>query len=153
MADLDIYQQKPVEYEDSAVCIAGPGSGKTRVLSTKAEELTKQGNSVICLTFTRAAAQEIRDRIPGILAGTIHSFCNSVVGWEKTNEDLLTRYIRVGKLEWTKDEFNLWLKSEDQKDINPNSLDLENLGKSEAQSILQRLIKAEMELQKNGSKT
>ncbi len=60
---------------------------------------------------------------------------------------------RVDKLGWNKDEFSLWLKSEDQMDINPNSLDLENLGKSEAQSILPRLIKAETELQKNGSKT
>ena len=116
MAELDIYQQKPVEYESSAVCIAGPGSGKTRVLSTKAEELTKQGNSVICLTFTRAAAQEIRDRIPGILAGTIHSFCHSVVGWEKTNDDLLTRYIRVGK-----DKFK-WVLVDEVQDLTPEQM-------------------------------
>ncbi len=116
MADLDIYQQKPVEYKDSALCIAGPGSGKTRVLTTKAEELTREGSSVICLTFTRAAAQEIRDRIPGILAGTIHSFCHSVVGWEKTNEDLLTRYIRVGK-----DKFK-WVLVDEVQDLTPEQM-------------------------------
>ena len=91
MVDLDIFQQEPVNYKGNSLCIAGPGSGKTRVLTSKAEKVTKEGRCTICLTFTRSAAQEIRDRIPGILAGTIHSFCHSVVGWEKDNDNLLTR--------------------------------------------------------------
>ena len=116
MTLLDEYQQVPVEYEDSALCTAGPGSGKTRVLSTKAEEVSRAGQSVICLTFTRAAAQEIRNRIPGILAGTIHSLCVSVVGWEKDHDDLLTRYIRSGK-----DKYD-WVLVDEVQDLTPEQM-------------------------------
>lgn len=116
MAILDKYQQIPVDYSDSAVCIAGPGSGKTRVLTTKAEEIFKTGKSVICLTFTRNAAQEIRNRIPYIIAGTIHSFCNSVVGWEKDHDDLLVRYIRSGR-----EKFD-WVLVDEVQDLTPEQM-------------------------------
>ena len=94
---LDEMQERVVLYQDNTVCIAGPGSGKTRVLAAKAEELVKEGQDVVCLTFTRAAAQEIRDRVPTVIAGTIHSICHSVVGWGESHDDLLTRYIKEGK--------------------------------------------------------
>ncbi len=116
MPDLDEYQQKPVDYNDSAVCIAGPGSGKTRVLISKAEKLFAEKQSFICLTFTRVAAQEIRDRFPGVLAGTIHSFCHSVVGWEKDHDDLLIRYIRTGK-----DKFK-WVLVDEVQDLTPEQI-------------------------------
>ncbi len=117
MAVLDEYQQIPVDFNNSAVCIAGPGSGKTRVLATKAEEVTKAGESVICLTFTRNAAQEIRDRIPGILAGTIHSFCHSVVGWEKDHDELLLRFLRSNR----RDKFK-WVLIDEAQDLTPEQM-------------------------------
>ena len=116
MAELDVFQQVPVDYNGSAICVAGPGSGKTRVLTTKAEQIHKAKESLICLTFTRAAAQEIRDRVPGILAGTIHSFCNSVVGWEKDHDELLLRYLRSGR-----DKFKNVLVDEVQ-DLTPEQM-------------------------------
>jgi len=94
---LDIYQRVSVDTKGNVLCVAGPGSGKTRTLTAKAQELVNARRDVICLTFTRAAAREIQERIPGIPAGTIHSFCHSVVGWEKEEEDLLVRYIQSGK--------------------------------------------------------
>ena len=45
---------------------AGAGSGKTTVLSARVLEYVKQGNSVkdlLILTFTKAAALEMKDRI------------------------------------------------------------------------------------------
>lgn len=107
---LDKEQTRVVDCDESIICIAGPGSGKTRVLTEKAAVLVGQRQDIICLTFTRSAAHEIRERIPGIMAGTIHSFCHSFVGWEEGTEydDLLTRYLQRGsdKFDWVLvDEF------------------------------------------------
>lgn len=114
--NLDSDQLKVIEHNGDSVCVAGPGSGKTRVLAAKAELLTKQGKDVICLTFTRAAAQEIRDRVPGVAAGTIHALCNSVVGWGETHNDLLTRYIEKGK-----DTYE-WVLIDEIQDLTSNQL-------------------------------
>ena len=113
MMDLDSEQMKVVYYPDSSVCIAGPGSGKTRVLTAKAEKLSSEGADLICLTFTRSAAQEIRDRIPGIPAGTIHSFCHSVMGWNQDTEyeGLLTDFLQKGK-----DKFD-WVLVDEVQDL------------------------------------
>jgi len=119
LSDLDQEQLEAVEYDSSTVCIAGPGSGKTRALVTKAEYLYYQGFSdTICLTFTRAAAAEIRHRTPGMLAGTIHSFCHSVVGWEKDHDDLLARYIMDGK-----EKFQ-WVLVDEVQDLTPEQMEV-----------------------------
>ena len=106
---LDDEQQEVVDYTDNTIVIAGPGSGKTRILVAKAEKLYREGKDLICLTFTRAAAQEIRDRTTGILACTIHSYCYSVVGWPGSHELLLP----LGSLQ-TKDKFEYVLVDEVQ---------------------------------------
>jgi superfamily I DNA/RNA helicase len=119
LAQLDQEQLAAVEYPTSTVCIAGPGSGKTRALISKAEYLYYEGFSdTICLTFTRAAASEIRHRTPGILAGTIHSFCHSVVGWEKDHDDLLARYIMEGK-----EKFQ-WVLVDEVQDLTPEQMEV-----------------------------
>ena len=119
LADLDQEQLAAVQYPTSTVCIAGPGSGKTRALVSKAEYLYYEGYSdTICLTFTRSAASEIRQRTPGMLAGTIHSFCHSVVGWEKDHDDLLARYIMEGK-----EKFQ-WVLIDEVQDLTPEQMEV-----------------------------
>lgn len=86
---LDSEQEEAVNHSSSTICIAGPGSGKTRTLVAKAERLWAEGRDLICLTFTRSAAREMRDRMPGIPAQTIHSFCYEEVGWKGTYDNLL----------------------------------------------------------------
>jgi len=117
---LDEDQCNAVQSAASAVCVAGPGSGKTRALVAKAEFLASEQKvrDVICLTFTRAAAQEIRSRTPGIVAGTIHSFCHSVVGWERDHDDLLARYIMDGK-----DKFD-WVLVDEVQDLTPEQMEV-----------------------------
>lgn len=68
--------------------IAGAGSGKTRVITSKIAHLILNENvptsSIIALTFTNKAANEMKERVAKIIAndaiklpfvGTFHSFC------------------------------------------------------------------------------
>ena len=100
---LDSEQQAAVDYEGSCIVIAGPGSGKTRTLVAKAEELWKRDMDIICLTFTRAAAGEMRQRMPGIKAQTIHSYCHEVVGWVGNYDKMVYAFLDCQnkvKYEW-----------------------------------------------------
>lgn len=117
--ELNPYQSEIVKYPDSCVVVAGPGSGKTRVLTSKAEYLAKSGKDVICLTFTRAAAEEIRVRIAEVRSQTIHSFCYSEVGWKGNYEKLLFSYL--GKGYRTKFE---WVLVDEVQDLTEEELDI-----------------------------
>jgi DNA helicase-2/ATP-dependent DNA helicase PcrA len=85
-ARLNRGQREAVESEESSVVVAGPGSGKTETLAVKAAMLLQEipaPRGVACITYTRAAAQEIRRRVIELgvrpeyrlVAGTLHSFC------------------------------------------------------------------------------
>lgn len=84
--DLNQKQINAINEENSLLLIACPGSGKTRTLTYKiAKELSKiktHQQYVIAITYTNAAADEIKDRIEllgvdtsQLWIGTIHSFC------------------------------------------------------------------------------
>lgn len=90
--ELDSEQKSVINFPGNVTCIAGPGSGKTRTLVAKAEQLYSIGVDLVCLTFTRSAAQEMRDRMPGIPAQTIHSFCHEWVGWKGGYNQLLSDF-------------------------------------------------------------
>ncbi|WP_081706821.1 ATP-dependent helicase [Pseudothermotoga elfii] len=73
-----------------SIIIAGPGSGKTRVITYKLLHLLKTGikpSEILLVTFTRAAANEMIDRarmltgidLEGITAGTFHHICNLIL--------------------------------------------------------------------------
>jgi len=118
---LDEEQQGIVDSDKSVVVVAGPGSGKTRVLTSKARKLLNKGESLICLCFTRSAAREMASRVPNLPATTIHSYCCGVVGWkdEWDYTGLLTRFL------WSKDKnkFQNVLLDECQ-DVNELELDV-----------------------------
>ncbi len=79
-------QLKAIEHgEGPALVLAGPGSGKTAVITGRTERLVKQCNikprRVLVITFTKAAAEEMRQRYEkeaapdkmGVCFGTFHS--------------------------------------------------------------------------------
>lgn len=82
---LSTEQRNAVFDENNILLTAIPGSGKTRTLTNKVlKELQEEKNGmVIAITYTRRAANEIKERIHEILGeipskawiGTIHSFC------------------------------------------------------------------------------
>jgi len=90
---LNSQQQKAVEAIKGRVLIlAGAGSGKTRVLTTRMGHLIQNRNvsprSILGLTFTNKAAAEMRHRLAGLVASasaelvtlcTFHSFCMQIL--------------------------------------------------------------------------
>jgi len=82
---LTTAQQEAVQHVDGPLLmLAGPGSGKTRVVTHRIAYLLHQGISprnILALTFTNKAADEMRIRLerlaghPSVWMGTFHGFC------------------------------------------------------------------------------
>lgn len=80
----DVQRQAVTTLDGPVMVIAGPGSGKTRVLTFRIAHLIKTGvppANILALTFTNKAAREMKDRIENevghhakrVWAGTFHS--------------------------------------------------------------------------------
>ncbi len=90
--ELSAIQRKAVEWEDGALLVlAGPGSGKTRVLTCRVAQLLDRSRDerfrVLALTFTNKAAHEMSSRVTTLAPGleeradihTFHGFCAQVL--------------------------------------------------------------------------
>ncbi len=83
--DLTHSQRAVVEHRDGPLLVlAGPGSGKTRVVTRRIARLVEQGvtpRNILAITFTNKAAEEMRQRVDALLPGTkiwvstFHRFC------------------------------------------------------------------------------
>lgn len=83
----DKMQFEAYNTKESTVVIAGPGSGKTTVLTLKIikllREMIKEPRGLACVTFSREAAREFKERLSklgyverqNVFLGTVHSFC------------------------------------------------------------------------------
>ena len=89
MVKLDERQEQAVEHNESPLLVlAGPGSGKTRVLCHRIATIAGRGtprNRILALTFTRKAANEMRERLQEMMSPppkwvkTFHSLCVSML--------------------------------------------------------------------------
>lgn len=87
LAGLNVEQRKAVmTQEDRTLIIAGAGTGKTHTMVAKAHDTVRTGISkpaeMAFVTFTNAAAEEIRERcstLDGIAIGTIHELARQII--------------------------------------------------------------------------
>ena len=90
--DLSEIQRRAAEWEHGPLLLlAGPGSGKTRVLTCRIARLLElsagQNFRVLALTFTNKAAKEMKERLEKyvpdqqerVFLGTFHSFCADIL--------------------------------------------------------------------------
>jgi DNA helicase-2/ATP-dependent DNA helicase PcrA len=85
LGPLTAAQRAAVTHVDGPLLIlAGPGSGKTRVVTHRVAYLLRQGiepRQIVALTFTNKAADEMKARLarlvalPTVWMGTFHRFC------------------------------------------------------------------------------
>lgn len=91
---LNAAQKQAVEtIEGPVLVIAGPGTGKTQILSARigkilaSEDLQVQPHNILCLTFTEAGTVAMRKRLLDFIGPeayrvhvyTFHGFCNQVI--------------------------------------------------------------------------
>ncbi len=91
----DAQREAVVNFEGPTMIVAGPGSGKTRVLTYRIAHLLKQGADpfgILALTFTNKASEAMRQRIEKIAGtnarnlymGTFHSVFARILRVEAT---------------------------------------------------------------------
>lgn len=92
-AKLNEEQKRAVDTTDGPVLvIAGPGSGKTEILSLRVANILQKTDtlpgSILCLTFTDSAAANMRRRLSDLIGNeaykvaihTFHSFGSEIIG-------------------------------------------------------------------------
>jgi DNA helicase-2/ATP-dependent DNA helicase PcrA len=89
-AGLNLEQQRAVLHQEGpCMVLAGAGSGKTRVLTSRVANLIDNGvapDSILSITFTNKAAQEMRSRVAGMIPNysgqwiqTFHAACYRIL--------------------------------------------------------------------------
>jgi DNA helicase II / ATP-dependent DNA helicase PcrA len=81
-----------INLDGPCLVVAGAGSGKTKVLTTRVVHIIKEKkafpNQILCVTFTNKAAREMQNRIVNFLSekvsslpwlGTFHSVCAKIL--------------------------------------------------------------------------
>ncbi len=131
MVELNSQQLQAASHTDGPLqIIAGPGSGKTLVLTEKVKNLVMSGippQSILCMTFTEKAAGEMKQRLKksGILdakVSTFHSFAKEILE-DNFMESGLNRDAKI----FRKTSQMVWcIKNTDRFDFNQDYLNIGN---------------------------
>ena len=94
-----------INADGPCLIVAGAGSGKTKVLTTRVVHIIKEKkawpNQILCVTFTNKAAREMQNRIAGFLnekisslpwLGTFHSVCAKILRRHAESVGLNSRF-------------------------------------------------------------
>ncbi|MEK9707735.1 MAG: UvrD-helicase domain-containing protein, partial [Alphaproteobacteria bacterium] len=126
LAQLNAPQREAVEALDGPVLVlAGAGTGKTRVLTTRLAHLLRTGQArpyqVLAVTFTNRAAREMRERVADLVGGPAEAI------WLGTFHALGARILRRhAELVGLKNNFTI-LDADDQVRLLKQLLEAENI--------------------------
>ncbi len=104
--ELNAAQREAVEYlEGPLLVLAGPGTGKTQLLSEKVAYILQQTDTnpenILCLTFTESGASNMRERLRGMIQadalkvniGTYHAFGREILAQYQRYAENYTRVL------------------------------------------------------------
>ena len=112
--------------EGPTLVVAGAGSGKTKVLTSRLAYIVKEKkawpNQILCVTFTNKAAKEMRDRVIKILGEKLNS-----LSWLGTFHSISVKFLRRhAEALGFKSNFTI-LDVDDQKKLIRNICKAENI--------------------------
>tara|TARA_Y100001970_G_scaffold230764_1_gene286661 strand:- start:11641 stop:13677 length:2037 start_codon:yes stop_codon:yes gene_type:complete len=146
LEELNEQQKSAVLNTDGpSLVVAGAGSGKTKVLTSKLAYLVREkkawSNQILCVTFTNKAAKEMRDRVLKILGEKAHS-----LPWLGTFHAISVKFLRRhAEAVGLKSNFTI-LDTDDQKKLIKNISKSENI---DAKKISPQFILALIDQWKN----
>ena len=128
LAGLNPAQQEAVEtVEGPVLVLAGPGSGKTRVLTHRVAYLVKVYElppwQIMAVTFTNKAAREMKERLFRLLGeqfrqltiGTFHAICARILRQEADTAGISPQYVIYD----TADQASLALRAIHELNLDP----------------------------------
>ena len=146
LEELNHHQKAAVLNVDGpTLVVAGAGSGKTKVLTSKLAYIVDQKkawpNQILCVTFTNKAAKEMRDRVSKMLINQKNS-----IPWLGTFHAISVKFLRRhAEAIGLKSNFTI-LDTEDQKKLIKNISKAENI---DAKKISPQFILALIDRWKN----
>ena len=131
--------------EGPSLVVAGAGSGKTKVLTSRLAYILEQKrawpNQILCVTFTNKAAKEMRERVIKIIGGKTNS-----LAWLGTFHSISVKFLRRhAEAIGLKSNFTI-LDTDDQKKLIKNICKGENI---DAKKISPQFIIALIDQWKN----
>ena len=91
--NLNKEQKEAVLYRGPNLIVAGAGSGKTKVLTTRLIHIINQKkafpNQILCVTFTNKAAKEMQNRVMQHLKGSANA-----ISWLGTFHSISVKFLR-----------------------------------------------------------